>query len=234
MSSPRIDAIRHGPDREWIYEQWGSSGRPVLLLGDASHERSAWWPVAARLADENTVAVLDLPIGRDPGASAEALARVVFRLGTRAPVLVGYSSAALVASMFAVRFVTHAVVNIEQGLETRPGSGEVDLAAREALREITGGARPIRCPYLSVFAAAPRPGYAEWLRQRIPARAARSTGPPACSRTCTTWRGSPPTSGPWPLRSGPRAASGRSTRPRRRCPRGCGRRASSGPRRCGS
>lgn len=168
MSSPRINSIRHGPDREWIYEQWGSSGRPILLIGDASHERSAWWPVAARLADEHTVAVLDLPFGREPGASAEELARVVFRLGTRAPVLVGYSSAALVASMFAVRFVTHAVVNVEQGLDTRPGSGEVDLAAREALREITGGARPIRCPYLSVFAAEPRPGYAEWLRQRIP------------------------------------------------------------------
>lgn len=168
MSTPRTDAVRQDPDREWIRELWGSSGRPILLLGDAAHERTAWWPAAARLADEHTVAVLDLPRGQPLEVLADGLARAVFGLGSRAPVLVGYASAALVASLFAVRFVTHAVVNVEQGLDTRPGADEAGSDAREALREITGGEVAIRCPYLSVFAADPRPGYAAWLRQRIP------------------------------------------------------------------
>ncbi|GAB3230956.1 hypothetical protein GCM10027447_25740 [Glycomyces halotolerans] len=168
MSTSPSEALRHDPDFEWPHELWGAAGRPVLVLNDPAHDRSAWWPITARLADEHTVVILEPPEG-PPSSVAEALARFTSRLGTRAPVLVGYSSTALIAATFALRYVAHAAVCVEQSLDTRPGAGEDDDPEALALkREITGGREAIRCPFLSVFATPQRRGYAEWLAQRIP------------------------------------------------------------------
>lgn len=172
MSNPRIETLRHDPARQFAYEQWGPSGRPILLLNRPEHDRSAWWPVAATLADHHAVMVLDLPEGPSPEALAEDLAHLVLQTGTRAPVLAGHASAALVASVFAVRYLAHAVVNVEQRLDLPAGDLDPTLNA------ITEAPKPIACPYLSVFGAAPEPGYAAWLSQRIPKSRCESYGTP--------------------------------------------------------
>lgn len=164
MSTPRIEKLRHDPEPQFVYERWGPCGRPIMLLNDPERDRSAWWPVAAALADHHAVMVLDLPEGPGPEALAEDLALLIHQTGTRAPVLVGHASAALVASVFALRYVAHAVVNVQQRLDLPAGDAELD----RALRAITEGPKPIQSPYLSVFATEPEPGYAAWLGQRVP------------------------------------------------------------------
>lgn len=163
MPALRFEDLLQDPDRERDGELWGADGRPVLLLNDTGADRSAWWPVAARLADEHAVAVLDLPAGRPIDDQTETLAGYVARMGTRAPVVAGHGGAALVASLFAARYIAHGVVNIEQRLD-EPQS---DPDAERALREITGGPRKLNCRYLSIFADA-QSGYASWLEERIP------------------------------------------------------------------
>lgn len=174
MSTPRIATLLHDPERQSTYEQWGARGRPILLLNRPEHDRSAWWPVAAGLGDTHCVMVLDLPEGHSPAVLAEDLAHMVLQLGTRAPVLVGHAAAALVASVFAARYLAHAVVAVEQRLDA--ASDDPDLES--ALHEITASRRPIECPYLSVFAAEPEPGYAAWLGARIPKARCESYGTP--------------------------------------------------------
>ncbi|MEU6250218.1 hypothetical protein [Glycomyces sp. NPDC047010] len=151
-------------DPEWTGELWGAAGRPVLLLTETGEDRSAWWPVAARLATAHAVAVLDLPAGGRIGDRAETLAEFIARMGTRAPVIAAHGRAAVIASLFACRYVAHGVAAIEQPLDA-PAADE-DTAA--ALEEVTAGPRKVKCRYLSVFSAEPRPGYAAWLAERIP------------------------------------------------------------------
>ncbi|GAA2260670.1 hypothetical protein GCM10009853_012140 [Glycomyces scopariae] len=159
--------LLHHPEPEWTGERWGDEGRPVLLLTESGEDRSAWWPVAARLAAEHAVAVLDLPAGGPIGDRAETLAQFTARIGTRAPVVAAYGRAAVVASLFACRYVAHGVAAIELALDAP--AADADTAA--ALAEITAGPRRMRCRYLSVFASAPRPGYAAWLAARVPGAA---------------------------------------------------------------
>jgi pimeloyl-ACP methyl ester carboxylesterase len=157
------DLLRQ-PEPEWTGERWGVDGRPVLLLTESGDDRSAWWPVAARLAEDLAVAVLDLPGDGPIGDRAETLAQFVAEMGTRAPVVVGHGRAAVVASLFAARYVAHGVAAVERALDA-PG-GDADTEA--ALAEITAGPRKVGCRYLAVFGSAPRPGYAAWLEARIP------------------------------------------------------------------
>ncbi|MFC3494245.1 alpha/beta fold hydrolase [Glycomyces rhizosphaerae] len=164
MPALRFDHLLHHSDRERDGERWGADGRPVLLLNDPGCDRSAWWPVAARLADEHAVAVLDLPEGHSIGDQAEILAEYVARMGTRAPVVAGHGAAALVASLFAARYVAHAVVTIEQRLD----ESQPEPEAERALQEIIAGPRRLKCRYLSIFASAPQTGYETWLEERIP------------------------------------------------------------------
>ncbi|RRS00595.1 alpha/beta fold hydrolase [Glycomyces terrestris] len=149
---------------EWTGERWGAEGRPVLLLTESGDDRSAWWPVAARLAADLAVAVLDLPEGGSVGDSAETLAQFTATMGTRAPVVVGHGRAAVVASLFAARYLAHGVVAVERALDGPGGDADVDAA----LAEIADGPRRIKCRYLAVFGSAPRPGYAAWLGERVP------------------------------------------------------------------
>ncbi|MDA1358826.1 hypothetical protein O1R50_04280 [Glycomyces luteolus] len=162
MPALRFEDLLQDPDRRYDADRWGADGRPVLLLNDTGADRSTWWPVAARLADEHAVAVLDLPEDRSIRDQAEALAEYVAAMGTRAPVIAGHGRAALVASLFAARYLAHAVVNIEQRLD------EPHVDPEHALREITEGPRRIRCRYLAIFTSAPGPDYEAWLRERIP------------------------------------------------------------------
>lgn len=167
MPALQFEDLLKDPDRERDGDRWGADGRPVLLLSETGADRSAWWPVAARLADEHAVAVLDLPGHRPIGDQAERLAEYVAAMGTRAPIVVGHGPAALVATLFAARYVAHAVVNIEARLD-KPLP---DPDRERARKEIVEGPRRPRCRYLAVFAALPSPGYEAWLRERIPGAA---------------------------------------------------------------
>lgn len=164
MPALRFEDLLRDPDRERNGERWGTDGRPVLLLNDSGADRSVWWPVAARLADEHAVAVLELPGHRPVGDQAETLAEYVAGMGTRAPVVAGHGGTALVASLFAARYIAHAVVNIEQRLD----EPQPDPDAERALQEITDGPRKLKCRYLSIFSSAPSPAYETWLKERVP------------------------------------------------------------------
>lgn len=188
MPALRFEDLLLDPDRARDGDRWGADGRPVLLLNEPGTDRSAWWPVAACLADEHAVAVLDLPADRSLAAQAETLAAYVAAMGTRAPLIAGHGPAALVASLFAARYLAHAVVNIEQPLD----EPQHDPDTERALREITAGPRRLRCRYLAIFAALPHPGYAPWLADRIPGAA------------CTTYG----TEGPHPHLSDPKRFTG--------------------------
>ncbi|MFG3342997.1 alpha/beta fold hydrolase [Glycomyces sp. NPDC048151] len=170
MPALRFEDLLQDPDREHDADRWGADGRPVLLLNPTGADRSAWWPVAARLADEHAVAVLDLPDAGSLGDRADVLAEYVAAMGTRAPVLAGHGDAALVAALFAARYVAHAVVGVEQRLDGPPRDPETG----RALAEITGGR--LRCRYLAVFASAPESEYEAWLRERIPEAVCRTYG----------------------------------------------------------
>jgi pimeloyl-ACP methyl ester carboxylesterase len=164
MPALRFEDLLHNPDRASDGDRWGADGRPVLLLNEAGTDRSAWWPVAARLADEHAVAVLDLPADLSITDQAESLAIYVAAMGTRAPVVAGHGEAALVASLFAVRYLAHAVVNIEQRLD----EPQQEPGIERAREEITAGTRKLRGRYLAIFASAPPPAYEPWLQDRIP------------------------------------------------------------------
>jgi pimeloyl-ACP methyl ester carboxylesterase len=164
MPALRFEDLLQDPDRERDGDRWGADGRPVLLLNAAGTDRSAWWPVAARLADEHAVAVLDLPARHSIADQAESLAIYVAAMGTRAPVIAGHGDAALVASLFAARYLAHAIVNIERRLD----EPHDDPGIEQARAEITAGPRRLRGRYLAIFASAPPPAYEPWLQDRIP------------------------------------------------------------------
>jgi pimeloyl-ACP methyl ester carboxylesterase len=172
MPALRFEDLLRDPDREHDADRWGTDGRPILLLNENRADRSVWWPIAARLADEHAVAVLDLPEGRSIADQAEALAAYVAAMGTRAPVIAGQGHGALVASLFAARYLAHAVVSIEQRLD----EPHDDPDTERELREITAGTRRIRCRYLAIFAEPPHAGYEPWLRERIPEAACATYG----------------------------------------------------------
>lgn len=172
MSMPRAEDLRRHPGRAWTREQWGDRGRPVYLINPPSSDRSAWWPVAAGLAADHAVAIFDLPGHGDASELADDLAAFTAASGTRAPIVVGHASASLVAAVFAVRYLAHAVVAVEHCLDTADGDCP-------DLRAIVTGSRTIRCPYLSVFALPPRDDYLAWLLTRAPAARCEVYGAPA-------------------------------------------------------
>jgi len=113
----------------------------VLLLHGPGLDRSAWWPVAAELATDHLVVAVDLP-GHgespprrtyEPAALVEELAEVLHYLDLRrAPIVVGHAESALLASMFAAAFATHAVVNVGQRLDLRRSlADELVVTGRE-------------------------------------------------------------------------------------------------------
>lgn len=164
MPISRIEDRREDPGHEWTGEHWGGGGRPLLLLTESGDDRSTWWPAAARLAGEHAVAVLDQPPAGLIADRADALAEYTALMGTRAPVVAACGRAAVVAALFAARYVAHAVVAIEQPLDRAPYD---DPDAARALKAFAS--RPVRCRLLAVFGAEPRPGYRDWLRDLAPA-----------------------------------------------------------------
>lgn len=94
MSFQDLYPLWSGPTG-WAFHWWGTRGRPVLFVNDAAVDASTWWPLAARLADEFRVVVVQPPTHDTPGCIdgletlAEHLAHVVARAASQAPVVVG-------------------------------------------------------------------------------------------------------------------------------------------------
>jgi pimeloyl-ACP methyl ester carboxylesterase len=112
-----------GPQDLIIYDRWGRSGRPVLLLHGLLFERSMWWPAAAELAAHCTVIAPDLPgHGQSPSRLdysaeriAEELAGLVHDLGLRrAPVVVAHGTSARLALTFAEAYACHNVLAVDR------------------------------------------------------------------------------------------------------------------------
>jgi pimeloyl-ACP methyl ester carboxylesterase len=186
----------------WAFDRWGNRGRPVLFINDATVDPSTWWPLAAQLADECRAVVVQPPAQDMPGCvdgleTFDAqLAYVVAQAASQAPVVVGYSSAALLAllvSLFGARHAARAVVNVEQPLDrnlepctTRSQTTSLTATGRPLHRCLgTAGCvttspedgtratwiaalRSLRAPYLSVFGTLPWRGYPDWLRSHVP------------------------------------------------------------------
>ncbi|GAA2697982.1 alpha/beta fold hydrolase [Actinoplanes palleronii] len=129
-----------GLQGRWCYDTWGRNGRPVVLLPAVLFGRELWWPLAAELRPHATVIAVDLPGHRDSGDRRgrytpddliDDLAGLIYSLGVRrAPVVVGHASSAALATLFATRYATHAVVTVDATVPADPAtSAAIDGAA---------------------------------------------------------------------------------------------------------
>jgi pimeloyl-ACP methyl ester carboxylesterase len=100
-----------------------------MLLHGMTFDRTTWRdiiPELQRIDPGRRVIAIDLPgHGQSPeqsayelGDAAAQLHRVVQQAGLTAPVVAGHSAGGLLASIYAARYPTRGVVNIDQPLET--------------------------------------------------------------------------------------------------------------------
>jgi len=125
------------PGNHWIYDHWGTGGRPVVLLHSLLFDRRVWWPVAADLATHCTVIAPDLPGHGDtptrailaPAQLAAEIADLVHSLELRrAPIVVGHGTSAHIAAAFASSYATHALVTADKLDPCRVTTAEQFLA----------------------------------------------------------------------------------------------------------
>jgi pimeloyl-ACP methyl ester carboxylesterase len=120
------------------------AGRDVVLLHGLADDRAMWSGVTDALCPDHRVVQLDF---RGHGASTrvaiasldafiEDVHTVVEHRGLRAPVLVGHSSGGAVATAYAGRYPTGAVVNIDQPMQF----GALAAAARTLEPQLRGEA----------------------------------------------------------------------------------------------
>ena len=103
---------------------------PLVLLHGLSFDRSMWKPALSELRGvdpERRTLLLDLP-GHGSSDSlpsyamddvVETLHRAIGEAELAAPVMVGHSLAAIIASTYATRHATSGVVNVDQSLRTQ-------------------------------------------------------------------------------------------------------------------
>ncbi|SEQ41636.1 alpha/beta fold hydrolase [Microlunatus flavus] len=100
---------------------------PVVLLHGLTFDRGMWAPMVDALAGRRAVA-FDLPghgdspprDAYDPAGVADVLHDAVAAAGLEAPVLVGHSIGAVLATAYAARHPARAVLNIDQPLLAGP------------------------------------------------------------------------------------------------------------------
>jgi pimeloyl-ACP methyl ester carboxylesterase len=104
---------------------------PLVLLHGLTFDRSLWNPVLSelhRVDPGRRVLALDLPgHGESPGWSsydiesvADGVHRAVEQAQLESPVLVGHSISAVIATIYAARYPTRGVVNVDQSLQVAP------------------------------------------------------------------------------------------------------------------
>jgi pimeloyl-ACP methyl ester carboxylesterase len=115
---------------------------PLVLLHGLTFDRSMWQPALAELGKidpgRRTIAI-DLPghgasatwASYDIDSVADVVRRVAEELGADRPVIVGHSLAAIVATVYAARFPTCGVVNVDQPLQTAPFAGFLQSIAEQ-------------------------------------------------------------------------------------------------------
>jgi pimeloyl-ACP methyl ester carboxylesterase len=102
---------------------------PLVLVHGLTFDRTTWRdivPELQRIDPERRVVAIDLPgHGQSPEQptyeleeAADKLHQVVQAAGLTAPVVVGHSAGAIAATIYAARYPTRGVVNIDQPLET--------------------------------------------------------------------------------------------------------------------
>jgi pimeloyl-ACP methyl ester carboxylesterase len=104
---------------------------PVVLLHGTTFDRTMWRPALNALQQidpDRRVLSLDLPghgaspeaPAYDPESLGTAVHRAVEEAGLQAPVVVGHSSSGIGATMYAARYPTRGVVNVDQPLFVAP------------------------------------------------------------------------------------------------------------------
>ncbi len=102
---------------------------PLVLLHGMTFDRTTWrdiLPELQRIDHGRRVVAIDLPgHGQSPDQATYELAdgarqlhRVVQEAGLSAPVVVGHSAGGLLATIYAARYQTRGVINIDQPLKT--------------------------------------------------------------------------------------------------------------------
>lgn len=104
---------------------------PLVLLHGLSFDRRMWRPSVAALRrtdPRRRVVALDLPgHGDSPGwpsytleSVAQSIHRAVEEAQLESPVVVGHSISAVIATIYAARYPTRGVINVDQSLEVAP------------------------------------------------------------------------------------------------------------------
>jgi pimeloyl-ACP methyl ester carboxylesterase len=104
---------------------------PLILMHGLTFDRAMWRPALAELRTIDPgrrVLALDLPghsqspawTSYDVEGIAEGVHRAAEDAGLRAPVVVGHSIAAVVATVYAAKYPAHGVVNVDQWLRIEP------------------------------------------------------------------------------------------------------------------
>jgi pimeloyl-ACP methyl ester carboxylesterase len=117
----RRPPARQGSTRQGVGFEVHGAGPPVLFLHGLTFDRRTWLPIVDDLGDHATAALLDLPghgssrcwVNYDLERVTEALHDAIDDLGLRRPVVVGHSISGLLAFLYASRYPTAAVVNID-------------------------------------------------------------------------------------------------------------------------
>jgi pimeloyl-ACP methyl ester carboxylesterase len=106
----------------------GDAAPPLVLLHGLTFDRSMWRPIRERVSTVNParqIVAFDLPGhgGSDPqvdyrvDAVAATVHQAVSEVGVAAPVVVGHSVSGLIATVYAARYATRGVVNVDQPLD---------------------------------------------------------------------------------------------------------------------
>lgn len=129
------------------YDLWSTTGRPVLFLHSLLFDRTMWWPAAAELQETARPIAVDLP-GHgaspardhyDPGVLVGQLASLIrAQHACSAPIIVGHGASAGLASLYARRFTTRAVVLVDPYVPTRrQQAADVAVQANDMLALLT-------------------------------------------------------------------------------------------------
>src|ERR1700693_2500818 len=123
-------------------DDYGSSGagHPLVLLHGLTFNRGLWEPVLAelqRIDPGRRILVIDLPGHGDSAAwpsydidrVAEGVHQAVEEMHLQAPVVVGHSIAAIIATRYAGIHATSGVVNVDQSLQIAPFAAMVQALA---------------------------------------------------------------------------------------------------------
>lgn len=110
----------------FAYEQEGS-GPVIVFVHGLTFSRATWRPITARLSNRFHCISVDLPGHGETLGAPQSLDAIAHRLHDTltaldidCPVVVGHSMAAVIVSMYAAKYPTAGVVNVDQSLNVRP------------------------------------------------------------------------------------------------------------------